>query len=129
MTILYANIRGLNSKKACLKNILSEVNPEIGLFCETLLGGNKGVNIDGYAFFGRARGKSAGGGVGICVRNDKKLLVSPHHTERDLEILWVSVVRQNERPLYVGVYYGLQESESNEIMGGRCITYARRSLK
>ena len=36
--------------------------------------------------------------------------VTPHETKRDLELIWVSVRRKNQCPLYVGVYYGKQES-------------------
>ena len=55
LKILYANMRGMRSKMACLKNTLCEVNVDIGLFCETFLTENKGVQIEGYTFFGRAR--------------------------------------------------------------------------
>ena len=110
LKILYANMRGMRSKLACLKNTLCEVNVDIGLFCETFLTENKGVQIEGYTFFGRARTTGKGGGVGICVKNDKKTVISPHFTERPLELLWVSVIQFNKTPLYIGVYYGLQES-------------------
>ena len=36
--------------------------------------------------------------------------VTPHETKRDLELIWVSVRRQNQCPLYIGVYYGKQET-------------------
>ena len=94
----------------CLTNTLCEVNADVGLFCETFLTENKGIKMDGYTFFGRARTEGKGGGVGISVRNDRKALFSPHYTERPLELIWVSVALPNEKPLYVGVYYGLQES-------------------
>ena len=67
MKVLYANVRGLKSKMTCLKNILCEIRPNIVLLFETLLWDNKGVKIDGYTFFGMARKKGGGGGVGICV--------------------------------------------------------------
>ena len=108
--ILYANMRGIRSKVVCLTNTLCEVNADVGLFCETFLTENKGIKMDGYTFFGRARTEGKGGGVGISVRNDRKALFSPHYTERPLELIWVSVALPNEKPLYVGVYYGLQES-------------------
>ena len=103
-------MRGIRSKLGCLKSILCEMNPDVGLFCETFLTENKGLQLDGYTFFGRARMTGKGGGVGICVRNDKKTVFSPHYSERPLEILWVSLSQPNDKPLYIGVYYGLQES-------------------
>ena len=84
------------------------------LFCETHLKDNKGLQIDGYSFCGKARNNGAGGGVGICVKNDHKCFIAPHQSARDLEIIWVSVARGSENPLFIGVYYGLQESVSYE---------------
>ena len=110
LKILYANMRGIRSKIACLKNVLCDINADVGLFCETFLTENKGVQMDGYTFFGKARAEGKGGGVGICVRNDRKNVISPHYTERPLELIWVSMAQPNDVPLYIGVYYGLQES-------------------
>ena len=114
MKVLYANVRGLKSKMTCLKNILCEIRPNIVLLFETLLWDNKGVKIDGYTFFGMARKKGEGGGVGICVKNEQKKFIAPHLTQRPIEILWVSVARPHEKPLFIGVYYGLQESCNRE---------------
>ena len=108
--LFYANIRGIKGKITSLKQVFHEVKPDIGLFTETLLSENSGVNVEGYSFFGRAREKNKGGGVGILVRKDKKMQVSPHHTLRNIEMMWVSINRINEKPLFVGVYYGKQES-------------------
>ena len=114
MKILYANTQGIKSKLASLKGILSEVSPDIALFCETHLTNGAGIRLEGYAFFTKPRMDSAGGGVGICVKQEKKSIISPHYSERPLEILWVSVARQNQKILHIGVYYGLQESASKE---------------
>ena len=113
--LFYANIRGIRGKKACVNDVFSELSPDIALFTETLLSDNVGIKFQGYTFFGKAREKNKGGGVGICVKNDKKSIVSPHHTDRDIEILWVSIKRKDENPLFIGVYYGKQETTvSNE---------------
>ena len=114
MKILYANVRGLNSKLVSIKEVLSETEPTIALFAETHLPNNKGIKIDGYSFFGRAREGKPGGGVGIFVKNDMKVSVSPHHSTRNLEIMWASIHRDKETPFYVGVYYGKQESDNKE---------------
>ena len=84
------------------------------LFCETHLKDNIGFKMDGYSFFGKARSIGTGGGVGICVKNDHKYFISPHQTTRDLEITWVSLAQESKNPLFVGVYYGMQESVSND---------------
>ena len=75
---------------------------------------NKGVNVEGFTYFGKGNEKGSGGGLGIYVKNDHKSIVSPHFSSRDLEILWVSVARGKEAPLFIGVYYGKQESISLE---------------
>ena len=110
--IMYANMRGIRSKMACLQGTLNEIDADVGLFCETFLTENKGLKLDGYTFFGNARTTGKGGGVGICVKNDKKSFISPHYSQRPLEIIWVSMVQPNGKPLFIGVYYGLQESVS-----------------
>ena len=112
LKIMYANMRGIRSKMACLQSTLNEIDADVGLFCETFLTENKGLKLDGYTFFGNARTTGKGGGVGICVKNDKKSFISPHYSQRPLEIIWVSMVQPNGKPLFVGVYYGLQESVS-----------------
>ena len=44
------------------------------------------------------------------VKNEKKHMIAPHTTTRELEITWVSIQRGKRRPIYMGVYYGKQES-------------------
>ena len=68
------------------------------------------LQIQGYSFCGKGRKEKRSGGVGIFVRNDILNHVTPHETKRDLELIWISVRRQNQCPLYIGVYYGKQES-------------------
>ena len=70
------------------------------------------IRIQGYTFCGKGRKtKTKGsGGVGIFVRNDLMDHVTPHETRREIELIWVSVRRKNQCPLYIGVYYGKQES-------------------
>ena len=112
--LMYANIQGLKSKLVCLKDTLSEVKPDIVLLTETLLSENKGTKVDGYAFFGKTREKGNGGGVGILVKNDKKVIVAPHYSNKNLEILWTSINRNSANPMYIGVYYGKQETTANK---------------
>ena len=112
-TLFYANIRGIACKKLSIINILGEMNPEIALFTETMLKGTSGINLDNYTFCGKGREKKACGGVGILVYNRIKHVVTPHESLRDIELIWVSVRRKNQRPIYIGVYYGKQESRNN----------------
>ena len=112
--LMYANVRGLRSKLTCVNDLLNDVKPEIALFTETHLPDNKGIKFDGSSFFGKAREEKSGGGVGICVANHLKPIAAPHYSQRDLEILWVSIHRPNQVPIAVGVYYGKQENVSLE---------------
>ena len=113
LKLLYANVRGIKSKMPCIKNVFSETKPDIALFTETHLTEDKGVSVEGYTFFGRPRTTGKGGGVGIFVKNDKKTVIAPHYSDRELEIIWVSVSRESETPLYIGAYYGKQETTCN----------------
>ena len=104
----------MKSKIPCLKNVLSETNTDVALLTETHLTEDKGPLLEGYTFFGKARQGRKGGGVGILVKNDKKSIIAPHYSSRDLEILWVSISRKLAKPLYIGTYYGKQETTCNK---------------
>ena len=111
---MYANTRGLVSKMASVKEVLSETNTTMAFITETHLSENKGAMIEGFQFFGKAREGKPGGGVGIFVKNTMKQNISPHYTERDIEIMWVSLTRKNRDLVHFGVYYGKQESTCQE---------------
>ena len=112
-TLFYANARGITSKKMSIIDILGELEPQIALFTETMLKTQNGFAIDGYTFCGKSRPKRACGGVGILVKNELKHLITPHETDGDIELMWVSIKRKGKKPVFVGVYYGKQESRNN----------------
>ena len=58
--------------------------------------------------------KKKGGGVGILVRNDIRNNVAVHISNRNIEIMWVSVRRKNLTPFIAGIYYGKQESRTTK---------------
>ena len=111
---MYTNIRGMKSKRNSLTETLHEHDPHLYLITETQLRSNVGMQIDGYTFYSRKREGKNGGGVGILVRNDVKNKTSPHISDRNLEIMWISLQRKARRPLMIGVYYGVQESRTNK---------------
>ena len=86
------------------------MKPDLVLMTETHLTEDKGVNVQGYTFFGKSRKEGKGGGVGIFINNSHKPNMAPHYTSRNLEILWISVSRKCAKPIYIGVYYGKQET-------------------
>ena len=49
------------------------------------------------------------------VKNEIKSRVAPHTSDKEIEILWISIRRENEKPLYCGVYYGKQESSVSKL--------------
>ena len=75
---------------------------------------NTDIKINGYTFYGRKREGGIGGGVGIIVRNDILHKTAPHISNRNLEIMWISVRRKNLPPLLIGTYYGKQESRTSK---------------
>ena len=106
----------MKSKLPCLRDFLTEKLPQIVLLTETMLNDMTNIQIQGYSFCGKGRIDKGCGGVGILVRNDLMNHVTPHESHRHLEIMWVSIRRQNQHPLFIGVYYGKQESvKKNEI--------------
>ena len=107
---MYANVRGLKGKARSITDVSVELKPDIILLAETHLKHNKGVRINGYTFFGRPRTEGAGGGVGVLVSNNRKGIVAPHTTTREIEMSWVSLRRNKDKPIYIGIYYGKQES-------------------
>ena len=111
---MYSNIRGIKSKKNSLIEILDDCDPHILLLAETQLRSNVGMAINGYTFFGRKREAMNGGGVGILLRNDLLHRSAPHITDRNIEIMWISVRMKCEKPLIIGIYYGRQESRTSK---------------
>ena len=121
--LMYTNIRGMKGKKNSLIEILHDNDPHIFLLTETQLRSNVGMHIEGYKFYGRKREGKIGGGVGILVRNDIVDKTTPHISNRNAEIMWISIHRNQSRPLFIGVYYGQQESRTskNEIEMEMCL--------
>ena len=108
--IMYTNIRGLKGKRSSLIENLSAERPHFFLITETLLTTDSDIQIDGYIFFGRARSGKLGGGVAILVRSDIQNLVIPHISDREIEMIWVSFRQKKNVPVFIGCYYGKQES-------------------
>ena len=111
---MYSNVRGLKSKKASLTEILHEHDPQVFLITETQLRSNTGTTIQGYTFYSKIREHGLGGGVGIFVKNDIRNNTATHTTHRQIEILWISIKRKNFPPLFIGTYYGKQETRTSK---------------
>ena len=110
LKIMYTNIRGFKGKKSSLIEQLNAEQPHLFLLTETLLQTDFDVQIEGYRFFGRARASKHGGGVAILAREDICKNIIPHISDRDIEIIWVSYKVRKCPPVFVGCYYGKQET-------------------
>ena len=111
---MYANIRGFKGKKSSLTEILNENKPHLFFLTETQMRSDSNEQIDGYTFFGRKREGKVGGGVAFLARNDIKNSLMTHYSERNIEIIWTSIRRKGHSPLFVGTYYGKQETRTNK---------------
>ena len=98
----------MNSKKLSILEIFGGLKPQIAFFTETMLKTANGIDIEG-----RQRKNKSCGGVGIMVNNEVRAHVTPHETDRDIEICWISVQRKEARPIFMAVYYGRQETRNN----------------
>ena len=112
--IMYANIRGLKGKRSSLIEHLNSEKPHLFLLTETLLPTNSNIELDGYTTFCRARDNGKGGGIAILVRHDINNIVIAHTSDRPIELMWVSVRRRGKPPLFIGCYYGKQETRCNK---------------
>ena len=107
-------MRGLKGKRSSLIENLDSENPHVVLLTETLLPTDTDIHIQGYKFFGRARINKKGGGVAILVRSELENVVIPHTSERNIEIIWISIRRRGKTPIFIGCYYGKQEVRCNK---------------
>ena len=111
---MYANVRGIKGKRCSLIEHLDFEKPDIVLLTETLLPTNMNMNFPGFDFFSKARKDRKGGGVAILVKNDLKNTIIPHISERNIEMMWISIRRHGNVPLFLGCYYGKQERRCNK---------------
>ena len=72
LKLLHTNIRGLNSKKASLSNILNQARPDILTVNETALKGKNKPYVDGYFSFFKNHLTKSMGGVATAVENHLK---------------------------------------------------------
>ena len=88
---MYANVRGIEGKRCSAIEHFDHKNPDVVLLTETLLPTNMNMDFPGYVFLSRARKKGKGGSVAILVRDELKNTIIPHISERNIEIMWISV--------------------------------------
>ena len=69
-TVLYLNIRGIQSKIVSLRNIIEEVQPTMVCITETHLIDEEKLEIEGYEPFRNDRNKDGGGIYILVCRKD-----------------------------------------------------------
>ena len=83
------------------------------LLTETQLRSDINEQIKGYTTYSRKREGKQGGGVAILVQNEKRHYVACHISDRNIECMWISVRRNASPPLFIGTYYGKQETRTS----------------
>ena len=96
-----------------MSEILQQEQPQVCLLTETQLRSNITQHIQGYTLYSKKREEKQGGGVAILIRNDKKHNIACHISERNIECMWISVRRSTCPPLFIGTYYGKQETRTS----------------
>ena len=75
---------------------------------------NINEKIGGYTLLSRIREDRNGGGVAILVRDDIKNIVTPQIPDRNIELIWAFIQRKKKCPLFIGTYYGKQETRTSK---------------
>ena len=125
---MYANVRGLKGKKVGITELIQQQEPHIFLMTETQLRSDMTESFVGHTFFHRKREGKVGGGVGTLVKNDFRHNIAPHISDRPIEIMWLSIFRNGDTPLIIGVYYGKQESRTSRDEIDREMTFLEEEL-
>ena len=114
MVLLHSNIRGFNSKKESLKNVIKDIQPDICVLNETGLRGKNKVILPGYFSFTRNRVAKAMGGISTSIKDNwRTSTVHMGEGEGDDEFLIVRLDNFNP-PICIVNYYGEQEGSSGK---------------
>ena len=113
LNIIYSNARGIKSKTKSIKEILFETQCAIFAITETNLKDKEKVNINGYTWTGKNRA-SEGGGIGFLINNKIKTAITKEQQENtNTEIMWIRIQLKRKKTLFIGLFYGKQESRNN----------------
>ena len=113
--IFHSNIRGFNSKKVSLKNIISRQSPNVITLNEVGLKGNKKFTIQGYSTFGRNLQKLNIGGIATTIiSNESQFCLKVDEGENEDEFI-VTRHGQFQKPINIINVYGEQECRKQEL--------------
>ena len=96
-----------------IQSIVDEIEADIIAITETKLNTVRNINIPGYKWIGRPRLNKEGEGVGVFVKQEITQSMTIHKIGEDnLEIIWIRMCLRKKKELYIGVYYGKQETRT-----------------
>ena len=111
LSYLVCNVRGFNSKKLSIEEILKSSDFDVVLMSETHLYKNKSPRIPGYSFIGRSREKvNSKGGVAVGIKKElEPYAVKVFEGTGCNETILIKLTCFSPA-VVVGVYYGNQEN-------------------
>ena len=112
--LFHSNIRGFNSKKTSLNNIISVINPNVITLNEVGLRGKKKCSITGYNTYTRNRKQHSMGGIATGVRKDEsKFCLKIDEGENNDEFM---ITRHSQflKPINIINCYGEQEGKKQQ---------------
>ena len=114
LKILYTNINGIKGKMKSLKTTIENSQANIITLTETK---SKPPNIDGFTnWHAKNRTNKQGGGVAITLKSDlKNNAIKLENTDfTNQEVVWIELKQNQTEKLFIGTYYGKQESAKEE---------------
>ena len=112
--ILYANANGIGDKIKSLQSAAQLYGAHVIAVTETKQIPPK---MEGFGnWISKERKKRGGGGVAITARNDlySKISEVTDIENGDLDVVWVELQKNQKEKIYIGTYYGKQETEKRE---------------
>ena len=70
------------------------------------------VNINGNTWAEKNRA-SEGGGIGFLINNIKIAITTEQQENTNTEIMWIRIQLKRKKTLFIGLFYGKQESRNN----------------
>ena len=111
LNVIYSNARSIKSKTKSFKGILFETKCNIFAITETNLKDTEKLNINGYPWSAKNRA-SERGGIGFLIKTAIKI---EQQENTKTEIMWITIHLKGKETLFIGLFYGKQQSRNNNI--------------
>ena len=103
---MYANPRGIKSKKESINSIIEEIKPDIIAFAETNLKGKNTTKIKGFKEVVYRNPKHKVGGILLAIKETSKIGMVVLDINQKHEQLWVKI-KINSESFILGLAYGI----------------------